>query len=300
MPQDRRAGLPAARTAGGSPGASVARAVADVSSIGGYFHLGIGPSSGAGPCSEAGSSSGVESPSGTGSSSGSGAADGGWRPLADLLTGPAVLEDMIIDVAARLGTGEIRVAASICFQGLAARLWSPAVGAVVAHGLLVGLDPESVHWRADAGGPLPLRLSRPAGRWFPDPAAAAGPLYRTVVTGLLEPLAGTVRRIVRIAPGLLWGNAASALVGAAGVMALQRPGTAAAAAALARDLLGRGPLRGTGEPSEPAAGRLLFVRRSCCLYYRLPGGGMCGDCALLDPARRRAQRARAVNDSRGA
>jgi hypothetical protein len=23
-----------------------------------------------------------------------------------------------------------------------------------------------------------------------------------------------------------------------------------------------------------------FRRRSCCLYYRIPGGGRCGDCAL--------------------
>ncbi|TDC76951.1 ferric iron reductase, partial [Actinomadura sp. 7K507] len=23
-----------------------------------------------------------------------------------------------------------------------------------------------------------------------------------------------------------------------------------------------------------------FVRHNCCLYYRVPGGGMCGDCGL--------------------
>ena len=23
-----------------------------------------------------------------------------------------------------------------------------------------------------------------------------------------------------------------------------------------------------------------FTRRTCCLYYRLPGGGLCGDCVL--------------------
>ncbi|MGH3410268.1 MAG: (2Fe-2S)-binding protein [Streptosporangiaceae bacterium] len=28
---------------------------------------------------------------------------------------------------------------------------------------------------------------------------------------------------------------------------------------------------------------LGFRRHSCCLYYRLPGGGLCGDCALAAP-----------------
>ncbi|MEU7551440.1 (2Fe-2S)-binding protein [Streptomyces sp. NPDC044571] len=25
---------------------------------------------------------------------------------------------------------------------------------------------------------------------------------------------------------------------------------------------------------------MAFVRRSCCLYYKVPGGGFCGDCVL--------------------
>ena len=37
-------------------------------------------------------------------------------------------------------------------------------------------------------------------------------------------------------------------------------------------------LRGSGtiQAGEPA-----YVRRSCCLYYRVDNGGMCGDCPLL-------------------
>ncbi|MFI1618174.1 (2Fe-2S)-binding protein [Streptomyces lydicus] len=37
---------------------------------------------------------------------------------------------------------------------------------------------------------------------------------------------------------------------------------------------------GTLDPTLPA-----FARRSCCLYYRVPGGGLCADCVL-----RRARR----------
>jgi ferric iron reductase protein FhuF len=42
-------------------------------------------------------------------------------------------------------------------------------------------------------------------------------------------------------------------------------------------LLNTGELAGTG--TITSAG-LDFRRNSCCLYYRLPGGGKCGDCAL--------------------
>jgi ferric iron reductase protein FhuF len=28
---------------------------------------------------------------------------------------------------------------------------------------------------------------------------------------------------------------------------------------------------------------MTFRRQSCCLYYRLPGGGLCGDCCFQRP-----------------
>lgn len=249
---------PARKTSAAEPGPrpaalpSVVRALADVSSVGGYFALETGP---AGP---------------------------GWRPLTDLLTGAGPLAGEISLVAERLGTSERRIAASLLFQSLAARLWSPAVGAAVAHGLLLDLAPARLLWRPVPTGPFPLRVIRPAARRI-APADAAGPLHREVVAGLLEPLARAVRETVKIAPGLLWGNAASALAGTAGVLAGARPDLAADAVALARELLTSGVLNGTGELTGPAPGRPLFVRRSCCLYYRLPGGGMCGDCSLARP-----------------
>ncbi|WP_245646682.1 (2Fe-2S)-binding protein [Microtetraspora niveoalba] len=248
---------------------AVSGAVADVSTVGDYFVLDIGR------------------------------VEAGWRPFADLLTDPGLLEGRIADVAERLNTAETRVAASILFQGLAARLWSPPLGAAVAHDLLIDLDPDRVHWRAVTGGPLPLRAARLDGWRIRDPARGAEHLCRTVVTGLLEPLAAAFRRVVKIAPGLLWGNAASALAGTVHALARVRPGLGGAAVALGRELLEMGPLRGTGELAEPAPGHPFFVRRGCCLYYRLPGGGKCGDCALITAEARREQWTRAVRESRG-
>ncbi|WP_203881128.1 (2Fe-2S)-binding protein [Planotetraspora kaengkrachanensis] len=42
-------------------------------------------------------------------------------------------------------------------------------------------------------------------------------------------------------------------------------------------LLDTGDLRDTGVVMGPD---LQFRRRSCCLYYRVPGARRCGDCSL--------------------
>ncbi|MGJ6966814.1 (2Fe-2S)-binding protein [Streptosporangium sp. G11] len=262
-PGRARPGLPAA-----SPPAVFA-AIADVSTINGYFDVEIGP------------------------------IEAGWRPLTDLLADSEPLRQRITDVAGRLGTDEIRVAASILFQGLAARLWSPVIGVAVARDLLLDLSPLRVHWRAASGGPLPLRAEHLTGRRILDPAGIAEPLYRNVLTGLLEPLAQAVQGIVKIAPGLLWGNAASALAGTVRTIAHRRPELTARATVLGRELLALGVLRGSGDLVEPAPGQPFFVRRSCCLFYRLPGGGKCGDCVLIDPETRRRQWAAALRQAGG-
>jgi iron complex transport system ATP-binding protein len=245
----------------------VAETVAGVSAVGGYFALETGPP------------------------------DAGWRPFTDLWTDPTALGERVADVAGRLGTDDIRVAASILFQGLAARLWSPLLGAAVLADLLLDLPPERLHWRPAPSGPLPLRLDSPTGRHSPTPALIAGSLYRTAVAGLLEPLADAVYDRVKLAPGVLWGNAASSLAGTVVALSAQRPDAAERAVPLARDLLEIGLLRGTGEYAEPAPGRHFFVRRSCCLYYRLPGGGKCGDCILIPDAVRREQWAEQIADT---
>jgi ferric iron reductase protein FhuF len=46
---------------------------------------------------------------------------------------------------------------------------------------------------------------------------------------------------------------------------------------MTNDLLDTDCLAGSG---GIISGDLGFRRRSCCLFYRLPGGGTCGDCPL--------------------
>ncbi|WP_170201395.1 (2Fe-2S)-binding protein [Actinocorallia herbida] len=206
---------------------------------------------------------------------------GPWRPLGTLLDDGPAFAARIAMVAAHLGTDELRIAASVAHLGISARIWSPVVGALVAHRVLLDWSADTLEWKDALGGPLPLRLPSPTGRPVEDPVKAAGALY-AAVEPLLDRLNGLVLGEVKLAPRLLWGNTASALGGAVRALASARPHLSADALALGDALLGSGRLRGTGTFTESAPGEAFFTRTTCCLYYRIPGGGKCGDCALLE------------------
>ncbi|MEV7386085.1 MULTISPECIES: (2Fe-2S)-binding protein [unclassified Streptomyces] len=185
-------------------------------------------------------------------------------------------------VRQRLRASEPRVAASIAQQGLAARLWSVALGCAVRYGRLPDLDARLLHWDTGAGAPDDLWLAEV--RPLPGGAEPAT-LVDAVVHGHLEPLGEALRARYGVAGGLLWGNAGSALAGAAreldrwarthGRTDVAHRTRTLTAALFAHPLLGA-----TGTRTGPA-----FRRRSCCLYYRVPGGGVCGDCCFTQPPR---------------
>ncbi|WP_406445672.1 (2Fe-2S)-binding protein [Streptomyces sp. NBC_00631] len=189
-------------------------------------------------------------------------------------------------VSGRLRTAEPRVAASIAHQALAARLWSVALGCAVRYGRLPDLDPALLRWDHGAAAPDDLWLTelrvRPGGA---DPVTLADVVGRTVVHGHLGPLGEALRDRYGLAAGLLWGNAGSALAGAARELdrwarANGRTDAATRTRALTDALFAHPLLSATGTRAGPA-----FRRRSCCLYYRVPGGGVCGDCCFTQPPR---------------
>ncbi|MDX3382349.1 (2Fe-2S)-binding protein [Streptomyces niveiscabiei] len=176
-------------------------------------------------------------------------------------------------VAESVRAPEDRVAASLAHQSLASRLWSVALGCAALYGRLPDLDPALLRWNPDASAPDDLWLTEVRPRPVADLAAL-------VLDAHLEPLAAALRTHHRIAPGLLRGNAASALAGSARQLtswARQhgRTDVAAGTRALTAELFAHPLLAGTGTFTGPR-----FRRASCCLYYRVPGGGLCGDCCL--------------------
>ncbi|TVL89472.1 (2Fe-2S)-binding protein [Streptomyces sp. SAJ15] len=185
-------------------------------------------------------------------------------------------------VGTSLRVEERRVAASLAFQGLAARLWSIALGPAALTGLVPDLSPGALWWNPARTAPDDLWLPEPRPLTV-DPVLAAASLRQTVLLANLTPLHHATRVACRVSGPLLWGNAASALAGTLRVWQDwchrgRRPDAADRAAQLTRDLFADPPLRDTG--GWTPGPRPSFRRNSCCLYYRVPGGGLCGDCAL--------------------
>ncbi len=176
-------------------------------------------------------------------------------------------------VAGSVRAPEDRVAASLAHQSLASRLWSIALGSAALLGRLPDVDPALLRWNPDASAPDDLWLTEARPRPVADLAAL-------ILDAHLEPLAAALHAHHRIAPGLLRGNAASSLAGSARRLtswARQhgRSDVAATTRALTAELFAHPLLAGTGTFTGPR-----FRRGSCCLYYRVPGGGLCGDCCL--------------------
>ncbi|GIG61337.1 hypothetical protein Lfu02_57090 [Longispora fulva] len=188
-----------------------------------------------------------------------------WLPVTGLFGDG--LDALLAAVADRLGHDDPRVAASIAFQGYAAKIWSPVLASVTESGVLPDLAPESLRWRYRTGEPVSLLLAPAAGWKTTDPSD----VYELAVDRHLGPLLAAFRARVPISERLLWGNAAAALAGASRVLG-------PASAPLRSALLGSGRLAGTVDEGTG-------LRRTCCLFYRIPGGGTCGDCVLRGRSR---------------
>ncbi|MFJ5533895.1 (2Fe-2S)-binding protein [Streptomyces sp. NPDC093261] len=181
-------------------------------------------------------------------------------------------------VVRALGAPEDRIAASLAHQGLAARLWSVALGAAALYGRVPDLDPRLLRWDPDGSAPDDL--------WLGEVRALPGDSLDAVVReGHLVPLATALSGRHGVSARLLWGNAGAALASSVRMIdrwarTAGRTDVAERARTLAAGLFAHPDLVRT---VEPATGR----RRTCCLYYRLPGGGLCGDCCFDRPPGRR-------------
>jgi hypothetical protein len=209
----------------------------------------------------------------------------GWLPVAALVDSPEGLLHRAAAVREALGGDQVprRVAVSVAQLGLVARLLAPSFGAAVLERRL--LDPYGGWWRPVLGGAMPLALSDEAlaGPVVSGDLAAA--LHLQLVDEVLAPVVAHGVAL-SVSPQVLWGNVASAVNGAATMVARTVPSLAPACASLAADLLDLGALRGTsiGGPDVPGVTGVRFRRRSCCLLYRLGPSApktVCGDCVLV-------------------
>ncbi|MDD7813274.1 ATP-binding cassette domain-containing protein [Mycobacterium sp. CSUR Q5927] len=192
---------------------------------------------------------------------------GGWRPVTQLYTDQTLLAAAIGNVRDRIGAPDLRVAVSTFFLGFAARLWSIGLGALAERGLLLDLSPDEL-WYAESDGTVRLHL--------PNPVAWQGDCPETLLADMvlgrhLGPLVDAVRELSPISERLLRGNAASAALGAARALGTE-PGWDLARRICDDERLAD-TIRFNGSGTD-------YRRTTCCLFYRTPAGGLCGDCAL--------------------
>ena len=197
------------------------------------------------------------------SSPGPGARAGGrracWYLIRRCWPGRVTHARAVIASRAGIAPAEVaeRVAASIVFLGLAARLVSPSLGAVVLGGVVPDLTLDNLWWRPVDGGPVPLAAGPVTGREIGDAASgrqlddAAALLSERCVQDMTDPVAGAFQALFRLSPLVLRGNIASALAGAAGMLARTFPDRAETAGQLTARILALPPLRGTGELVQP-------------------------------------------------
>ena len=239
----------------------------------------------------------------------------GWQPMTTFADHPLGLTSRVNSVRESLltrgfgGAGAspavaVRVAASVTFLGLAARLLSPALGSAVTAGVVPDLGWDRLHWYPAAVGVLPLAVGPVLGRQFGPAGRAPGSGSesnpdsdsdsdsdsdddaRILVAAAIGPvlaLGDVVANRYRVPRRILAGNVASALVGAVAAAGRGRP-MADDVLDLVTDVLADGELAGTGTFVRPTYGdpRSRFRRRSCCLLYRVNGAAPCGDCVLHD------------------
>ena len=198
------------------------------------------------------------------------ACEAGWLRASALIDDPGILGHMIDDVAASLPTRQRWIAASVFYQGWAARLTSIYAASAALCGAVPDLGAGLVSFRLREPGPAqldawPLRSLTPAAGW------------QVICAEHLGPLAAAIRGQVRIGGYLLRGNVGSALAGALSIVSaqLQRP----------LDSLLR---NNWAHPADVAtSGRWLrtpdgprYARSTCCGYEQLDQAGRCGDCSL--------------------
>lgn len=216
-----------------------------------------------------------------------------WRTVADLWCDAGCLSERVNTAREFLRSRthadvELRACASISSLGLISRLLAPPLATACVAEVIPRLDPQRTHWRPVVGGPVPIGLSMVDGVVVGSAAEAATELERTVLRPCVEPVLTAYSRQFRLSPRVLSGNAASALAGAAGMLLASPTALRIDPVEVVTAMLGRPSLVGTGgyvRPFDDSAEQ-FFVRRSCCLFYRIPGGGTCGDCVLVPAAAR--------------
>ncbi|WP_420226754.1 siderophore-iron reductase FhuF [Pigmentiphaga litoralis] len=219
-------------------------------------------------------------------------------PVSQLINDPMLLRDTLWRHARYRGVvgADLRAATSAWSLSY---LWTllpafAAAASVLQHRFPVGADDMAVSLDGD-GAATRFHIRRLGDAL---PGTSTGERYQPLLADHLDPLFAALRAQTRIAPKILWGNAARYLESVL-EQGLALTGGATGIAADHHALLecavnddgSTNPLHGTRRVStrvESGVVTPVRLHRQCCLYYLLPGEGYCGLCPLAPEHRRGA------------
>jgi hypothetical protein len=206
----------------------------------------------------------------------------GWLRMQTLFE-RAVLDDLVArtrDAIAESARCEpdvitLKTAASSFQLGVVARLLSAVVGAATCFGAVPLLNPGSVRWQSTPGHAPRFAITGLDWVKTPTPPIAAAATSTSLLATIFTPLNEKLRTLTALSPQVSWGNVISAANGAVTVLAMTHPRHEPRGRELVRALAGTDQL---AETATFTGG--TFLRRSCCLFYQVPGSGTCTDCVL--------------------
>lgn len=215
--------------------------------------------------------------------------------LSELTGSQEVLESLLIQCAAQLGTTDLRPVASAWMLRYTALLLPPVAAASTLLQYVLPLDDPGVALTLDNGNAECVLIPHSG---FPAPGSGTATRYASLLEGHLAPLVNRLSETSKLPTKILWGNIArrlDALFDQAKTLAPSDD--AMTCIAHDRDHLlqqstwrdgRRNPLFGqrkaavherTGEPVT------VRLHRQCCLNYLLPEKGHCGLCPLATDIR---------------
>jgi iron complex transport system ATP-binding protein len=201
-----------------------------------------------------------------------------WVAVTAVLDGTAqageLLDQAVSLVARRLQTTESWIAASILFQGWAARLTSLYAGSMVLGAAVPDLSASRVRFRVGWSG----RVQLTAPDLVPVDTAAG---WHQLYDHHLDPVAQALRQRVRIGRQFLDSAAAAALAGS--LTTLARAGHGQLDILITQPWARPLPVRRHGRWQDSPDGP-WYARDTCCGYQRVPDGGRCRSCPLQSPA----------------
>lgn len=213
-----------------------------------------------------------------------------WLPLSEFTGEQQRVEEYVRRTRAMLAISqqlpedviETRVAASSFHLNSVAKILSPVFGCAVLSDAVPDMSAENLAWQPGETHNLEVGARAHIGEVGLSDREMVERIHAGVLEGAVAQLGDAIHAATGLSQKVMWGNVASAFNGAFLVLRGQRPDDEDRAFELMRAIVEHGRLEPAGRFLPDEWDEARFSRNNCCLFYRLPGRGLCGDCVLAE------------------